>query len=108
MLSANLGLLLLWAIAALGNDNLRVAYEWREMDFKYDTEDLRWSAIERGEFKPANVIPFGLEVSGHRLFITTPRWRTGVPATLSYLDLNGKLQLATHCCSCGSLYIRTT
>ncbi|KAH8241132.1 hypothetical protein KR026_012633 [Drosophila bipectinata] len=88
MLSVNLGLLLLWAISALGNDNLRVAYEWREMDFKYDTEDLRWSAIERGDFKPANVIPFGIEVTGHRLFITTPRWRTGVPATLSYLDLN--------------------
>ncbi|KAH8412538.1 hypothetical protein KR009_002828 [Drosophila setifemur] len=88
MLSANLGLLLLWALSALGNDNLRVAYEWREMDFKYDTDDLRWTAIERGAFKPANVIPFGLEVAGHRLFITTPRWRSGVPASLAYLDLN--------------------
>ncbi|KAH8283038.1 hypothetical protein KR054_011679 [Drosophila jambulina] len=88
MLSSTLGLLLLWALAAQGNDNLRVAYEWREMDFKYASPDQRWSAIERGEFKPANVIPFGLEVAGHRLFVTLPRWRAGVPASLGYLDLN--------------------
>jgi len=90
MLQFTYGLLLLWAVSALGNDNLRVAYEWREMDFKYASPDQRWSAIERGEFKPANVIPFGLEVAGHRLFVTLPRWRSGVPASLAYLDLNGK------------------
>ncbi|EDV56656.1 protein yellow [Drosophila erecta] len=88
MLRFRLGLLLLWAVSALANDNLRVAYEWREMDFKYASADQRWSAIERGEFKPANVIPFGLEVAGHRLFVTLPRWRDGVPASLAYLDLN--------------------
>ncbi|XP_043064350.1 protein yellow [Drosophila ficusphila] len=88
MLRVSLGLLLLWAVATLGNDNLRVAYEWREMDFKYADPDQRWTAIERGDFKPANVIPFGLEVAGHRLFVTLPRWRAGVPASLAYLDLN--------------------
>lgn len=71
-------------------DNLRVAYEWREMDFKYESPDQRWSAIESGAFKPANVIPFGLEVYRQRLFVTLPRWRNGVPASLAYLDLNGK------------------
>ncbi|KAM8717110.1 hypothetical protein ACLKA7_003908 [Drosophila subpalustris] len=71
-----------------GKDNLRVAYEWREMDFKYDSPDQRWSAIESGAFKPANAIPFGLEIYRHRLFITLPRWRDGVPASLAYLDLN--------------------
>uniref|UniRef100_A0A6P4FW69 Protein yellow n=1 Tax=Drosophila rhopaloa TaxID=1041015 RepID=A0A6P4FW69_DRORH len=88
MLRLSLGLLLLWAVVALGNDNLRVAYEWQEMDFQYASSEQRWTAIEKGEFKPANVIPFGLEVAGHRLFVTLPRWRAGVPASLAYLDLN--------------------
>ncbi|KAH8279585.1 hypothetical protein KR018_003423 [Drosophila ironensis] len=89
MLGAKLGLLLLmWAMCARANDNLRVKYEWREMDFQYPSQDQRWNAIEQGAFKPANVIPFGLEVTGHRLFITLPRWRPGVPASLGYLDLN--------------------
>ncbi|EDW28737.1 GL18784 [Drosophila persimilis] len=88
MISTWIGLLLLWVVGALANDNLHVAFEWREMDFKYDTSDQRWAAIEKGDFKPANVIPFGLEVYKHRLFVTLPRWRAGVPASLAYLDLN--------------------
>lgn len=81
---------------AVAKDNLHVAYEWREMDFQYDSPDQRWSAIERGAFKPANVIPFGLEVYRQRLFVTLPRWRDGVPASLAYLDLNGKYQSRNH------------
>lgn len=81
---------LLWVGVVAGKDNLRVAYEWREMDFKYATQEQRWNEIERGNFKPAQVIPFGLEVAGHRLFVTLPRWRDGVPASLAYLDLNGE------------------
>lgn len=72
------------------NDNLRVAYEWKEMDFKYANSELRWQAIENFEFKPENVIPFGIEVYKKRLFVTLPRWREGVPASLAYLDLNGE------------------
>lgn len=72
------------------NDNLRVAFEWKEIDFKYANAEERWSAIERYEFKPNNVIPFGIEVYQSRLFVTLPRWRDGVPASLAYLDLNGK------------------
>ncbi|XP_058980702.1 protein yellow [Musca domestica] len=70
------------------NDNLRVAYEWKEMDFKYANSELRWQAIENFEFKPENVIPFGIEIYKTRLFVTLPRWREGVPASLAYLDLN--------------------
>ncbi|XP_023295426.2 protein yellow [Lucilia cuprina] len=70
------------------NDNLRVAYEWKEIDFKYASAEERWSAIESFEFKPENVIPFGIEVYQSRLFVTLPRWRDGVPASLAYLDLN--------------------
>lgn len=76
------------------NDNLRVAYEWKEIDFKYASPEERWSAIENFDFKPENVIPFGIEVYQSRLFVTLPRWREGVPASLAYLDLNGKFKAA--------------
>lgn len=75
---------------AQANDNLRVAYEWKEVDFQYASADVRWMAIENFEFKPENVIPFGIEVYKSRLFVTLPRWREGVPASLAYLDLNGE------------------
>ncbi|EDW04015.1 GH11563 [Drosophila grimshawi] len=85
--AVTVALLLIVGVAA-GKDNLHVEYEWREMDFKYDNPDQRWTAIEQGAFKPTSVIPFGLEVYRHRLFVTLPRWRSGVPASLAYLDLN--------------------
>ncbi|XP_055919177.1 protein yellow [Eupeodes corollae] len=70
------------------NDNLRVAYEWKEIDFKYPSKEQKQLAIESYEFIPENVIPVGLEVYRSRLFVTLPRWREGVPASLAYLDLN--------------------
>lgn len=70
------------------NDNLRVAYEWKQIDFNYPSEEQRQQAIDSKEFIAANVIPLGLEVYRSRLFVTLPRWKGGVPASLAYLDLN--------------------
>lgn len=73
------------------NDNLRVAFQWKQMNFDFRNDADRRDAIENGTFIPSNVIPMGIEVYKDRLFITLPRWKPGVPATLTYIDLNGKL-----------------
>jgi hypothetical protein len=70
------------------NDNLKIAYQWKQMDFEYPNEQLRQEAIDSKAFIPENVIPVGLEVFKNRLFITLPRWKLGVPASLAYIDLN--------------------
>lgn len=75
------------------NDNLRVAFEWKQMNFEFRNDEDRRDAIENGTFIPSNVIPMGIEVYKDRLFITLPRWKPGVPATLTYIDLNGKFIL---------------
>lgn len=67
---------------------LRVAYEWRQIDFAYPSAELRAQAIADGSFVPANVIPVGVERAGDRLFVTLPRWKRGVPASLAYVDMN--------------------
>jgi hypothetical protein len=72
------------------NDNLRVAYQWKQIDFDYRNNADRMEAIEKETFIPQHVIPVGLEVYKQRLFITLPRWKTGVPASLAYIDLNGE------------------
>lgn len=68
------------------NDNLRVAYEWKQIEFQYRNAIDRDNSLNHDK---NNVIPVGLEVYKSRLFITLPRWREGVPASLAYLDLNG-------------------
>lgn len=87
------------------NDNLRVAYEWREIDFEYRSVSDRNEAIESKAFVPANVIPVGLEVYQTRLFITLPRWKQGVPASLAYIDINGKCFLCYVQCNPVTMYM---
>lgn len=72
-------------------DNLEVAYEWKQLDFDYPNEEARRQAIENQEFVPENNLPLGLEVYKDRVFITVPRWKSGVPASLAYIHRNGML-----------------
>lgn len=68
-------------------DNLRVAYQWKILDFA-------WPDNETRELFPhyvqENNNPMGLEIAGDRLFVTIPRWKSGVAAALNYINLNGE------------------
>lgn len=79
------------------NDNLQIAYQWKQIDFEFRNDQDRHEAMENGTFIPANIIPMGLEVYQNRLFMTMPRWKNGVPATLAYIDLNGKSFCSFEC-----------
>lgn len=71
-------------------DNLEVAHQWKQLDYAFPSEEARQEAILKGEFIPENNLPLGLEVHDDRLFITVPRWRKGVAASLNYIRLNGE------------------
>ncbi|KAF5308060.1 hypothetical protein FQR65_LT06435 [Abscondita terminalis] len=68
-------------------DNLRVAFQWKQVDFDYPSNETRQEAVNSREFVPENNLPLGLEVYQDRLFITVPRWKSGVPASLTYIKL---------------------
>ncbi|XP_046470643.1 dopaminechrome tautomerase [Neodiprion pinetum] len=61
-------------------DQLEVIAQWPLMDFAlpYDRGFL-------DNFRPENVVPTGIEIAWHRIFIATPRLRAGIPATLSFI-----------------------
>lgn len=80
-------------VAIVTADHLKVEYQWKQIDFEYPSVAERQAAISSGNFIQENVIPVGLEVFQNRLFITLPRWKEGVPASLAYIDLNGKFEL---------------
>ncbi|KAF4526882.1 hypothetical protein B566_EDAN013793 [Ephemera danica] len=63
---------------------LQEVYNWAQFDFQYPNDVARQEAIESGSFIPVNSsAPASLEVYGNRVFISLPRWKNGVPATLS-------------------------
>ncbi|XP_017869819.1 PREDICTED: protein yellow [Drosophila arizonae] len=65
------------------NSNLfQVVNEWKYIDFEYPTFVERQLAIKNGDFVIKNNLPLGIDVFNNRLFITTPRWKDGVPASL--------------------------
>lgn len=65
-------------------------YQWKTLDFEFPTEEDRQSAIDNEEFIPENNLPLGLEVYKERLFVTMPKWKPGVPATLAVLPRKPK------------------
>ncbi|KAH8298694.1 hypothetical protein KR018_006897, partial [Drosophila ironensis] len=56
--------------------------EWKYLDFDYPTFVDRQRAIRNGDFVPKNNLPLGIDKYSNRLFITTPRWKDGVPASI--------------------------
>ncbi|XP_022161165.1 protein yellow-like isoform X1 [Myzus persicae] len=69
------------------NDRLREVYSWKQMDFAFPDQRTRQAAIASGEYVQANNLPLGLEVWRDKLFITVPRWKSGVASTLNYVSL---------------------
>ncbi|KAL4712270.1 hypothetical protein ACJJTC_004032 [Scirpophaga incertulas] len=63
----------------------KTLYRWKQIDYEYPSPEERQAAISNGQFIQINVIPLGVERWKDRVFVSTPRWKKGVPATLSSL-----------------------
>ncbi|XP_012283873.1 protein yellow [Orussus abietinus] len=60
-----------------------MVFSWTMVDFEYENSSARVAALAEGTYVPENVLPLGLDVWGERVFLTLPKWRDGVPATLA-------------------------
>uniref|UniRef100_A0A336LVD6 CSON005350 protein n=1 Tax=Culicoides sonorensis TaxID=179676 RepID=A0A336LVD6_CULSO len=65
-------------------------YEWNILDYAFESPAHREAAIMSGDFVPENNLPLGIDRWKNLLFITTPRWKLGTPATLSTIDLRNQ------------------
>lgn len=63
----------------------KTVYYWNQLDYAFPTEEARRRAIENRTFIQENNLPLGLEIYKDRLFVTMPKWKTGIPATLAVL-----------------------
>jgi hypothetical protein len=71
----------------IGSDVFDVMFQWNIMEFAYPTQQQRAAAIRSGAFIPENVAPLGIAATRDRVFVTTPRWNDGIPASLSSISL---------------------
>ncbi|XP_016838706.1 yellow-e isoform X1 [Nasonia vitripennis] len=72
-----IGLLCIWQCRA---DVLETVAQWPLMNFAFPYDP---SFLEL--FQPENVVPTGLEIGWHRIFLAIPRLRAGVPATITFM-----------------------
>lgn len=85
--------LLLLSIASTASEvipgsKLKVHYLWKTVDFVYPNSTSRQEAIDNGDFIPENSHPLGVDVWQDRIFVTFPKWKKGIPATLAVIPRN--------------------
>lgn len=69
------------------NNPFEIEYQWNILDLQYPSEAEHAIAIQSGAFVPENNLPLGVDRWQDRLFITMPRWKNGIPASLAWLPL---------------------
>ncbi|KAM3968057.1 yellow-y [Aphomia sociella] len=80
-----LGCLVSYTSAAV---KLQELFSWNALDWNYPDSYSRQNALASGALRPENALPVGIEKWGNKLFVTVPRWRPGIPATLNYVQLD--------------------
>ncbi len=63
-------------------------YGWKQLDYKFPSDQIRTRYLSNGEFIPQNNVITGVKVKDNRLYLTIPRWRPGVPSSLAYVDFD--------------------
>eukprot|EP00013_Stygamoeba_regulata_P025994 CAMPEP_0177650040 /NCGR_PEP_ID=MMETSP0447-20121125/11717_1 /TAXON_ID=0 /ORGANISM="Stygamoeba regulata, Strain BSH-02190019" /LENGTH=424 /DNA_ID=CAMNT_0019152857 /DNA_START=66 /DNA_END=1340 /DNA_ORIENTATION=+ len=72
-----------------------VVHQWNTVEFEFESAQQREHALSSGAWKPKNCAIAGVKLCGpalncttDRLFVTVPRWLTGVWATLNEVVVN--------------------
>ena len=70
----------------IASDKLDVVYQWKQLEYEWPSNDTEH--LFPG-YKQEDNLPLGLEITSTRIFVTVPRWRRGVVASLNYFYRNG-------------------
>lgn len=67
----------------------QLKFAWKQLDYAWKTPADRENAIKDGKFVQEHNLPLGLARWKNKLFITVPRWKSGVASSLNYVDVDG-------------------
>lgn len=73
-----------------GLKDLKVVGEWGNLDYVFPRPDIRQAAIRNQQFVQGNGVPIDVDVdyqvnAPSRIFVTIPRFTTGIPVTIGYV-----------------------
>ncbi|XP_058794953.1 protein yellow-like [Phymastichus coffea] len=59
-----------------------IIFEWNYLNFSWQSANVYEQAVSDKSYIPENNIISGIKVNRDRVYLTLPRWKNGVPATL--------------------------
>ncbi|CRK87272.1 CLUMA_CG001074, isoform A [Clunio marinus] len=81
-------LILPMIVAVSSARKLDEKFAWKELDFAWPSEEAKQEAIRSGKYIESHNLPLGLDIWQDKLFITVPRWKSGVASSLNYVKLS--------------------
>ena len=69
-------------------ENFSVIFQWKVIDVIWPSQSARNQALACGEYIPKNNAITGIKIWKDQLYLTIPRWKTGVPVTLTVTPLS--------------------
>mmetsp|Transcript_26972 Transcript_26972/g.45491 ORF Transcript_26972/g.45491 Transcript_26972/m.45491 type:complete len:422 (-) Transcript_26972:227-1492(-) len=72
---------------AVAGETLTTVAEWAVLNYTWDDAHTYADYVDSGKFEPSNCLMAGINVGRDGdIYVTVPRWRNGVPATLNKLE----------------------
>lgn len=74
----------------MNQKQLKSVVEWRTLDFLFPSQDAKQRALQNGQWVRGNGVPIDTDIDyqenlSSRIFVTIPRFTTGIPITLGYV-----------------------
>ncbi|XP_060828171.1 protein yellow-like [Bombus pascuorum] len=78
----SLAFLLLLVTMTTCHEPFQVVFQWNTIDVIWPSEEKQNYATEHGDYIPANNFIAGIKFWKGNMYLTVPRWKSGVPVTL--------------------------
>ncbi|XP_055596515.1 protein yellow [Uranotaenia lowii] len=83
-----IGIVIVQQLTTVCGIKLKEKFKWREVEYDWPSPEAKQEAIDSGKYIIANNLPLGIERWHDKLFITVPRWKAGVGASLTFVNIS--------------------
>ncbi|CAL7951443.1 unnamed protein product [Xylocopa violacea] len=85
--------LLLVALFAVAKcQDFKIIHAWNYVEYNFPNDTIQDTLISNGDYIPENNMPLGMHIWDDKVFVTVPRWKSGVASNLNYFSKSDQSQ----------------
>ncbi|KAG5892908.1 hypothetical protein JTB14_006223 [Gonioctena quinquepunctata] len=77
-------------LVRINPEEFEVEFQWSHINFTWESQAKYQEALRTKKYIPENIFPTGLKLHRDRVYLATPKYREGVPVSLSYIPQKPK------------------